>query len=86
MPNAGHGLIATKQIKESTRICSYGKKYVANSIYPRIYDTLFANTNGMAIGDRDKDYGAWCNDPLDDNLANCIVAYDGNNHHPLTIR
>ena len=79
MQNAGHGLIATKLIKESTRICSYGKRYEPNSIYPRIYDTVFSDTNGMAIGDRDKDYGAWCNDPLDTEKVNCVIDYDADN-------
>jgi hypothetical protein len=36
MPNAGYGLIALKNIKESTRICSYGKLYASNPIYHRV--------------------------------------------------
>jgi hypothetical protein len=76
MPNADYGLIALKNIKESTRICSYGKLYASNPIYPRVYDTVFSDVNGMAIGDRDRDYGAWCNDPLDNNKVNCVIEYD----------
>jgi hypothetical protein len=33
----------------------------------------------MAIGDRDKDYGAWCNDPLDIDKVNCIIEFDADN-------
>ena len=35
----------------------------------------------VSIGDRDKNNGCWCNDPVDKNLVDCTIVYDKNNHH-----
>ena len=76
VPDAGHGLIATKHIHEGKYICTYGKRYPHNLAYSSVFDTVFQDRNGMGIGDRNKDYGAWCNDPLDDVRINCNIEYD----------
>ena len=49
-------------------------------------DTGYDDGLRVSIGDRNKDYGCWCNDPLDENLVNCIIVHDGKNHHRLKIR
>ena len=76
--NAGHGLFASSFIKEGSYPCTYGKQFVVDSNYMSVYDTVFEDKHGVAIGNRNKDYGCWCNDPLNDNKVNCIVVYDKN--------
>ena len=44
-----------------------------------VYDTVYEDKNGVVIENRNKDYGCWCNDPLDDLKINCIIDFDREN-------
>jgi hypothetical protein len=84
--NAGFGLFATRPLTEGSSPCSFGKCY-DNALNHIVHnDTGYDDGSNFSIGNRNEDYGCWCNDPLDESLVNCTIVHDGNNHHRLKIR
>ena len=47
---------------------------------------MYDDGTHMSIGNRNEDYGCWCNDPLDQSLVNCTITYDGESNHRLRLR
>ena len=47
---------------------------------------MYHDGSKLSIGNRNRDYGCWCNDPLDETLVNCVIEYDGEDNHLLKIR
>jgi hypothetical protein len=86
IPNAGYGLFATQNLLEGTHPCTYGTCRVDGLNHISHYDTVYDDGHYISIGDRNKDYGCWCNDPLDQTLVNCIIDHDGAQQHRLKIR
>ena len=75
--NAGHGLFATKDLSEGTVICTYGKLRTQDEeIDLHSADTIFRDKNGMSVGDHNRDYGCWCNDPRDQSKVNAHIRFD----------
>jgi hypothetical protein len=87
LKESGHGLFATKDLLEGTYPCSYGQCFGDDTTHSDHNDTMYHDGEHLSIGNRDKDYGCWCNDPLDQALVNCTIVHDNaKNQHILRIR
>jgi hypothetical protein len=85
LPDGGYGLFATKNLLEGTHPCTYGHCFGQEINHEDHNDTIYDDGKYISIGNRDKDYGCWCNDPLDQALVNCTIVHDGAKHQ-LRIR
>jgi hypothetical protein len=87
LEDSGHGLFATKILLEGTHPCTYGQCFGEDTNHSDHNDTMYHDDEHLSIGNRDKDYGCWCNDPLDQSLVNCTITHDkAKNQHMLRIR
>ena len=71
---------------EGSHPCSYGQCIDQELNHAEHNDTMYDDGHHLSVGDRNKDYGCWFNDPLDQSLVNCTIDFDGNNHHRIRIR
>jgi hypothetical protein len=83
---AGYGLFAKKPLTEGSYPCSFGKCFKDATRHIAHNDTVYDDGTHMSIGNRNEDYGCWCNDPLDQSLVNCTITYDGESNHRLRLR
>jgi hypothetical protein len=83
---AGYGLFSTQPFTEGSYPCVFGACYDSHIQHASHNDTVYDDGVHVSIGNRNKDYGCWCNDPLDENLVNCTIRHDGKNQHRLKVR
>ncbi|NBO66508.1 MAG: hypothetical protein EBU88_16965, partial [Acidobacteria bacterium] len=83
LPDAGHGLFATRDLQEGMIVYTYGTlRPVENDTQLDIHsaDTIFHEPQGISVRNRNRDYGCWCNDPRDQSKVNAHIRWDAITH------